>query len=90
MGRLIDEDDVLTVINKHYIVGHGVQNATLDSIEEEILQLSSEQPEIIHCSECRYSLYKDGEIWVCGHPNHNAWNIRDDHFCGYAVREEDG
>lgn len=43
MGRIIDEDDVLAIINKHYVLGQGLLNSTLDAIEEKIMQLPSPQ-----------------------------------------------
>ena len=39
MGRKIDEDEVLAIINRHYILGQGLLNSTLDAIEEKIMQL---------------------------------------------------
>lgn len=39
MGRMIDEDEVLAIINRHYVLGQGILNSTLDAIEEKIMQL---------------------------------------------------
>lgn len=47
-----------------------------------------EQPEIIHCKDCKY-LDEDTvfhQYWCRG----NRVFVSDDHYCGYAERREDG
>ena len=44
------------------------------------------EEEIIHCRECQFALKNKDAFWICGHPKNNAWDISEDHFCGYAKR----
>ena len=58
--------------------------------KERLMELPPAEPEIIHCRECKHSMNNEnGEPWICGHPDNNAWNITPDHYCGYAERRTD-
>jgi hypothetical protein len=43
------------------------------------------QSHIVNCPDCKYAMRNQGELWVCGHPNNNAWRITDDFFCGRGM-----
>ena len=53
-----------------------------------ISMLSSAQPEIIQCQYCKYARENRGELWICAHPDNNAWRITEDFYCGRAERRE--
>ena len=65
------------------------QKAVLDKLNNsnrEVNNLSDEEPEIIHCGDCKKcqvdSIYHD--YWCDGR---KVWR---DHYCGYAERRTDG
>jgi hypothetical protein len=43
------------------------------------------QAHIINCPDCKYAMRNQGELWICGHPNNNAWRITDDFYCGRGM-----
>ena len=43
------------------------------------------QAHIVNCPDCKYAMRNQGELWVCGHPNNNAWRITDDFYCGRGI-----
>lgn len=47
------------------------------------------QPEIIHCQDCKYAKENQGELWICAHPDNNAWRITKEFYCGRAERSEE-
>ena len=43
--------------------------------------------ELIRCKDCKHRVSdENGNARICNHPNNNAWNISDMHYCGYAER----
>ena len=45
---------------------------------------------LIRCKDCKHSKNNEnGEPWICGHPDNNAWRITPDQYCGYAERRTD-
>ena len=43
--------------------------------------------ELICCKDCKHRVPdENGNARICNHPNNNAWNISDMHYCGYAER----
>ena len=43
--------------------------------------------ELIRCKDCKHRVPdENGNARICNHPNNNAWNISDMHYCGYAER----
>lgn len=60
-----------------------------DAAESVLEELPSALPEIIRCKDCRHRMATpDGDAWICAHPNNNAWSITDDHYCGYAEKQD--
>ena len=62
-------------------------------IERAIADLSSAQPEIIHCAECKYQDKGSNESnsWnLCGYRPWIYVPTSDEHYCGYAERKIDG
>lgn len=57
-----------------------------DALMVDEISGGEDDQEIIHCRDCRYVMRNQGKPWICGHPKNNAWNISEDHFCGYAKR----
>ena len=53
-----------------------------------ISMLPFAQPEIIRCQYCKYARENRGELWICAHPDNNAWRITEDFYCGRAERRE--
>jgi hypothetical protein len=43
------------------------------------------QAHIVNCPDCKYAMRNQGELWICGHPNNNAWRITDDFYCGRGM-----
>lgn len=64
----------------------------LDEVKKERdAAIAMAQPEIIRCKDCIYATrHSDGSLWVCGHPDNNAWDIDDMFYCGRAERRTDG
>ena len=51
-------------------------------------ELPFAQPEIIRCQYCKYARENRGELWICAHPDNNAWRITEEFYCGRAERRE--
>jgi hypothetical protein len=43
------------------------------------------QAHIVNCPDCKYAMRNQGELWICRHPNNNAWRITDDFYCGRGI-----
>lgn len=83
------------LIRRQYVVDHydcGDKYGTFtnfQSILEFVNSLPSEEPEIIHCWECRFGEVDDPcfpDQYFCCHHGCD-WN-NGNHYCGYAERRE--
>lgn len=67
---------------KEYIVSF-----TDDAYIERFDMIYGTSGELIRCKECKHRVPdENGNARICNHPNNNAWNISDMHYCGYAKR----
>lgn len=60
------------------------RDLVIEAIQMAIKALE-EQAHIINCPDCKYAMRNQGELWICGHPNNNAWRITDDFYCGRGM-----
>ena len=60
------------------------RDLVVEAIQMAIKALEA-QAHIVNCPDCKYAMYNQGELWICGHPNNNAWRITDDFFCGRGM-----
>ena len=60
------------------------RDLVVEAIQMAIKALEA-QAHIVNCPDCKYAMYNQGELWICGHPNNNACRITDDFFCGRGM-----
>lgn len=78
MGRLLDEDDVIDIINFECGKWIGLSK----TIEKEIKALPPAQPEIIRCKDCKFNASSK----KCLNPDSFFLVPADDDFCSYGKR----
>lgn len=89
MERLIYEDDIRKVVEKYLNADDSNGSDVAMDILSDVSGLLSEQPDIIHCQDCQYAKENQGELWICAHPDNNAWRITKEFYCGRAERREE-
>ena len=60
------------------------RDLVIEAIQMAIKALEA-QAHIVNCPDCKYAMRNQGELWICGHPNNNAWRITDDFYCGRGI-----
>lgn len=60
------------------------RDLVIEAIQMAINALEA-QAHIVNCPDCKYAMRNQGELWICGHPNNNAWRITDDFYCGRGI-----
>lgn len=93
MDDLISRQEAINALNDEITIT-GASNAYVvrdyvRRVKQKLENIPSDEPEIIHCRECRF-----GEVdnpcfpdqYFCHH-NGCDWNLGD-HYCGYAERRE--
>ena len=60
------------------------RDLVIEAIQMAIKALEA-QSHIVNCPDCKYAMRNQGELWICGHPNNNAWRITDDFYCGRGI-----
>jgi len=60
------------------------RDLVIEAIQMAIKALEA-QAHIVNCPACKYAMRNQGELWICGHPNNNAWRITDDFYCGRGI-----
>ncbi len=89
MSDLIDRqaaiDEIDEWIKAFRESGHKQSAADARLIQDGIIKLSSAQPEIIRCRECKFA---SGDSRICMKFDHSPIGELD--FCSFAERREDG
>ena len=84
LSRVLDETDVVGVDREKYSWGLGLIESYIKDIEE----LSSAQPEIIRCKDCKW--WSNDDYRECSSPNYDDGYVTPAGFyCGYAERRTD-
>ena len=85
--RLIDADRLLSERMKsmYYHLPNGDIAIPIIDIE----RAPTIESEIIHCQGCKYAKKNQGELWICAHPDNNAWRITKEFYCGRVERREE-
>lgn len=91
--RLIDADEAYKVLTDYYHHGTEVQHNALKEAIERVPTVDA--VEVVRCKDCRYyHVYLEGN----GHTEKgygacdwiNDKSVREDHFCSWGERKEDG
>lgn len=81
MNDLISRQDVIDAFNSHYQGAIKVHKMNAD--------LSSAEPEIIHCKECKYGKQDEYGRWHCGDLGFQIGDEDGNGFCSDAERKTD-
>lgn len=87
-AEYIKRDDVISGIKKHEESLYTyAELSVLDKIEDMVANIpTADVVEVVRCSECKYSLPIQSEIFVCCK---RTWrNIEDDNYCAKGERRD--
>jgi hypothetical protein len=90
-GWMTKNDIAINIINeiRNIIIKNDswTEDATtaVNEVADMAIKALEAQAHIVNCPDCKYAMRNHGELWVCGHPNNNAWRITDDFYCGRGI-----
>lgn len=93
MGKLIDIDEAYKVLTDYYHHRTEIQHKALKEAMERVPTVDA--VEVVRCKDCRYyHIYWESNghtekgYGACDWINDNS--VREDHFCSWGERREDG
>jgi hypothetical protein len=83
--KCIDRNDGVNCDRKCESCDLVMDSAVLKDAYNLAIKALEAQAHIVNCPDCKYAMRNQGELWICGHPNNNAWRITDDFYCGRGM-----
>ena len=87
MDDLIDRRKTIKLVENWY---NGLIVGSVQGLVKRLEALPCIHTKIITCNHCKYAIRNQGELWICNHPENNAWRVDENFYCGRAERQEDG
>ncbi len=90
MGRLLDEDEVIKIIDKYFDADECNGSDVAMDIMADISCLPSAQPDIIRCENCEYwDGFENKDFWYFQNCSLRQCTALSDDFCSWGKRREE-